>query len=75
MRGNACKSSAGPTLCTNNCPALLAYLKVSSQEDWLQGIIHSEVETAIDDNADARNVESSVQSGDTITGQRLLVHV
>jgi len=46
-----------------------------SGEDGLDGIVHTEIETTVNDDTNARNGESSVQTLDTISGQGLSVDI
>ena len=52
-----------------------AYRQISSQENWLQRIIHSEVETTVHDDTNTWNVESTVETGNTISCQCLFVDI
>ena len=51
------------------------YLEVTDQEDWLQRIIHSKVQTPINDDSDTRDIETSVEPNNTIRGKGLLVYI
>jgi len=46
-----------------------------SQKDWFQGIVESKVHTSVDEDSDARDDESSVKTGDTVSSDGLLVAI
>jgi len=46
-----------------------------SGEDWLDGIVHSEIETSVYNDTDARDNETSVKSGKTVGSKSLLVNI
>ena len=48
---------------------------VGSEEDGLEGIVKTEIHSTVDENADARNDESSVESLDTVGLEGLTVDV
>lgn len=50
-------------------------LKAASEEDGLDGIVHSEVETTVDDDTEDGRTETTVKTGDTIGGDGLPVDV
>jgi hypothetical protein len=50
-------------------------LKRTDEEDWLDGIVHSEVETTVNDNTSDGRHETTVQSTDTIGSKGLLVYI
>ena len=41
---------------------------IIAKENWLQGIVETEVETAVDEDADGGNGETTVKTLDTISG-------
>ena len=50
-------------------------LKGTGEENWLDGIVHSEVETTVDDDTNNGWAESTVETGNTIRGEGLLVDI
>lgn len=49
--------------------------KRTNEEDGLDGIVHSEVETTVDDDTSNGRAETTVETGDTIRGESLLVDI
>lgn len=47
----------------------------TGEEDRLQGVVHAEVETTVDDNTSDRGAETTVQTGNTVRGEGLAVDV
>ena len=47
----------------------------ADEEDGLDGVVHAEVETAIDDDTSDGGHETTVETGDTVRGEGLLVDV
>ena len=50
-------------------------LERADQEDGLQGVVHAEVQTTVDDDTSDGRAETTVQTSDTIGSQGLLVDV
>lgn len=50
-------------------------LQWTNQNDWLQGVVQTEVQTSVDNDTNNRWTETSVQTGNTVRGQGLLVDV
>ena len=50
-------------------------LERADQDDGLQGVVHTEVQTTVDDDTGDGRAETTVQTDDTIGGQGLLVHI
>lgn len=50
-------------------------LEVTSENDGLERIVHSEVETTVDDNTKNRGTETAVETSNTIGGKGLLVDI
>jgi len=48
---------------------------ILGEEDWLERIVQTEVETSVDEDADGRNDEASVKTGNAVGRDRLSVHV
>jgi hypothetical protein len=42
---------------------------------WLERVVHSKVQTSVHNDSHTRDIESTVQATDTITGQGLAIHV
>jgi len=49
--------------------------KVTDEDDRLDGIVHSEVETTVNDDTSDRWTETTVETSDTIRSKSLLVDV
>lgn len=47
----------------------------TGEQDRLQGVVHAEVETTVDDNTSDRGTETTVQTGNTVRGEGLAVDV
>jgi hypothetical protein len=41
-------------------------LESASEENWLQGIVQSKVQTTVDNDSNTRDVESTVEPSNTI---------
>lgn len=50
-------------------------LKRASQEDRLDGVVHAEVQTTVDDDTGDGRTETTVQTGNTVRGESLAVDV
>src|SRR5690606_213516 len=50
-------------------------LKGSDEENWLDGIVHTEVQTTVDDDTEDGWTETTVETGNTIGSEGLLVDV
>jgi hypothetical protein len=50
-------------------------LKRADKENWLDGIVHSEVETTVNDNAENGWAETTVETSNTIGSESLLVNI
>lgn len=50
-------------------------LKRSNEENGLDGVVHSEVQTTVDDNSEDGRTETTVQTSNTIGSEGLLVDV
>lgn len=50
-------------------------LKRTDKENGLDGVVHSEVETTVDDDAKDGGSETTVETGNTVGGEGLLVHI
>lgn len=50
-------------------------LERADEEDGLDGVVHAEVETAIDDDTGDGGHETTVETSDTIRGESLLVDI
>src|SRR4051812_38334854 len=50
-------------------------LEVSGEEHGLERVVGPKVQSTVDDDADARDHEAAVETGDTVRGHGLLVHV
>jgi hypothetical protein len=46
-----------------------------TDENRLERVVQTKVETSVDEDTDARDHEATVETGDTVAGQRLSVHV
>lgn len=49
--------------------------EVTGKEDGLERVVHAEVETTVDNDTDDRGDETTVETGDTVRGERLAVNV
>ncbi len=52
-----------------------AALKRADEDNGLDRVVHAKVETAVDDDTGNRWTETTVETSDTVRGQRLLVNV
>lgn len=50
-------------------------LEVTDENDRLERIVHSEVETTVDDDTKDRRTETTVETTDTVRGEGLLVDI
>lgn len=50
-------------------------LKRTNEENGLDGIVHSEVETTVDDNSENGGTEATVETGNTVSGEGLAVDI
>lgn len=50
-------------------------LKRTDEENWLDGIVHSEVKTTVDDDTEDGGSETTVKTGNTIGSEGLLVDI
>ena len=50
-------------------------LERADEDDGLDGVVHAEVETAVDDDTSDGGHETTVETGDTVGGEGLLVDV
>jgi hypothetical protein len=50
-------------------------LKRADKENWLDGVVHSEVETTVDDDTNNGRGETTVETGNTIGSEGLLVDI
>ena len=50
-------------------------LKWTDEDDWLERIVHTEVQTTVDDNSENRRTETTVETHDTVRSEGLLVDV
>lgn len=50
-------------------------LKRTDEENGLDGIVHSEVETTVDDNSENGGTETTVETGETVGGEGLAVDI
>jgi hypothetical protein len=50
-------------------------LEVTGEKDRLDGIVHSEVKTTVDDNSKNRGSETTVKTSNTVSGEGLLVDI
>ena len=50
-------------------------LKDTDEENRLEGVVHSEVQTTVDDDTSDRGTETAVETKDTVTGESLLVDI
>jgi hypothetical protein len=50
-------------------------LKRADEENWLDGIVHSEVETTVDDDTEDGGSETTVKTSNTIGSEGLLVDI
>jgi hypothetical protein len=50
-------------------------LKLAGEDDRLDGVVHAEVETTVDDNTEDGRTETTVKTGNTVRGKGLLVDV
>ena len=50
-------------------------LKRADEDDGLDGVVHAEVQTTVDDDTSNGGHETTVKTGDTVRGEGLPVHV
>jgi hypothetical protein len=50
-------------------------LEGTGEKNWLDGIVHSEVKTTVNDDTENGRTETTVETGDTIRGEGLLVDI
>ena len=50
-------------------------LKRTDENNRLDGVVHAEVETTVDDDSKNRGTETTVETGNTVRGESLLVDV
>jgi hypothetical protein len=50
-------------------------LKRALEDDGLQGVVHAEVQTAVDDDAEHGGTETTVETGNAVRGEGLAVDV
>lgn len=50
-------------------------LKRTDKENGLDGIVHAEVETTVDDNSENGGTEATVETGNTVSGEGLAVDI
>ena len=50
-------------------------LERTDKDDGLKGVVHSEVQTTVDNDAGDRGTETTVQTKDTVRGESLLVNI
>lgn len=50
-------------------------LKGSDKKNGLDGVVHAEVQTTVHDNSEHRRSEATIETGDTVRRERLLVHI
>lgn len=50
-------------------------LESANKENRLEGVVHSEVQTTVDDDASDRGTETTVETKDTVRGKSLLVDI
>ena len=50
-------------------------LKRTNEDDRLERVVHTEVETTVDDDTGDRGTESTVETKDTVRGEGLLVDI
>ena len=48
---------------------------IFTNEDWLESIVDTEVKTSVDEDTDTRDSETSVETGNTVGGDSLLVDI
>lgn len=72
VRSNAGTSGDGPAK-KEGCQEVA--FKRTNQDDGLQGVIHSEVQTTVDNDTSDGGTETTVKTGDTIAGEGLLVNI
>jgi hypothetical protein len=72
VRGNTGTSGDSPTEQEGGKEVTL---EGTGEDDWLDGIVHSEVQTTVDDNSKDGGHETTVETGNTIGGEGLLVNI
>ena len=72
VRGDTGTSGDGPSKSEGGKEVTL---EGTGEENWLDGIVHSEVKTTVDDNSDNGWTESTVKTGNTVRGEGLLVDI
>jgi len=53
----------------------IADLQGTNKKHWLEGVVHSKVKTTVDNDSHTRDIESTVEAADTITGKGLFVNI
>ena len=72
VRGDTGTSGDGPTEKEGGKEVTL---KRTSEEDGLDGVVHAEVETTVDNDTGDGGHEATVETGNTVRGEGLLVDV
>lgn len=72
VRGDTGASGDGPSESEGGKEVTL---KRTNQDDGLQGIVHSEVQTTVDDDTGDGGTETTVETGDSVRGEGLLVDI
>ena len=72
IRGNTSTSSNGPAKQERSKEVTL---KRANEDDRLDRVVHTEVQTTVDDNTSDRGTETTVETGNTIGGKGLLVDI
>lgn len=50
-------------------------LESTNENDRLEGIVHSKIQTTVDNDASDRGTETTVEAKNTVSGKSLLVHI
>jgi len=50
-------------------------VRVVAQQDWLESVVEAKVAATVDDDANARDHEATIETGNAVGGERLLVDV
>lgn len=50
-------------------------LKTTDEENRLERVVHSEIQTTVDDDTSDRGTETTVETKDTVRGESLLVDI
>ena len=72
VRGNTGTGSDSPTKSERGEEVVG---KGTGEQDRLQGVVHAEVETTVDNNTGDRGTETTVQASDTVGGEGLAVNI